>query len=45
MAAPRDTATSTHVVNEKTSTTIVTSAGSSAVKAATPHSQRHGQTL
>src|SRR6185295_20424675 len=33
IAAPRDTATSTHVVNENTSTTMVTSAGARAVTA------------
>ena len=41
IAAPRETATSTHVVNEKTSMTIVTSAGARAVTALGPHSHRH----
>src|SRR2546426_1397847 len=43
MAAPREVATSTHVVNENTSTTIVTSAGARAATAAGPHSHRQVQ--
>ena len=43
IAAPCDTATSTHVVNEKTSTTMVTSAGARAITAVGPRSHRHVQ--
>jgi predicted CoA-binding protein len=37
---PRETATSTQVVNEKTSTTMMTSAGDRAETACAPHSHR-----